>query len=153
MALVMDDVKRCLLLYFFFLVAAIGEIGHSLDYEYIPPEKQKQLEIEFDQARRTFPIKDIADKNWQCDMYGMWSRLRVERGIRLYKFINLKSNQLTNAGGQILDLYTLDETGLIGQNDKVEDAVRLTAKGQLVARLSSLQPKKRVAAYSVCTAL
>jgi hypothetical protein len=84
-------------------------------------------------------------------MYGMRSRLRVERNVHLYKFKIAETNRLTNFGAQILDTYAIDGDGLISKNDDVEDAVRMTTEGELIARLSSLHPEKRVAAYAVCT--
>lgn len=149
----MDDVRRSLFLSLLFLTTAIGGFCQAVDFEYISPEKQKQLETEFQQAKKALSKDDLLNKEWKCDMFGMRSRLRVEREVKLYKFSKTESEELNNSGAQILDRYVLNQDGLIGKNDKVEDAVRMTSKGQLIARLSSLNPEKRVAAYSVCTAL
>lgn len=150
---VMVDVWRSLILSLLLLVAVAGGVSHGVDFEYIPPEKQKSLETQFNTAHKAFPTKKVVDKEWKCDMYGMRSRLRVERNVHLYKFKIAETNRLTNFGAQILETYAIDGDGLISKNDDVEDTVRMTTDGELIARLSSLHPEKRVAAYAVCTAL
>jgi hypothetical protein len=86
-------------------------------------------------------------------MYGVRSRLQVQRGINLYRW-SRESALWKNGGAQPVTEYRYhtDHTRgeLVGRTARLEDEVRLTADGQLISRLSASAPSAAVIAYSVC---
>lgn len=123
-------------------------LAHALDMEYISPEKKRELEIQFEQA--DFSSKNFStlkQKIWNCDMYGVRTRLQVKRGLKLYAWTGADWH---NEGSQIVREYATSENGLTGNIGTLEDEVKLNAKGQLISRLSIARPERQVVAYAVC---
>lgn len=127
----------------------------AADLEYVSPQKQHDLEVQFAQAHFNAD-KDSArvrDHQWTCDMYGVRSRLQVQRGLRLYKWptsSSTGSGAWYNKGAQIVSDYHPESAALVARNSRVQDEVKLTQNGELVSRLSLNTPQKTVLAYSVC---
>lgn len=147
---VMLDVKSAIFtfMFVFTLTAPAAEV------EYISPERQHQLESLFNGAH--FTGKDsqaIQAHEWICDMYGMRTKMQVQRGLKLYKWSNSGSADWHNTGAQLISEYKGGSTALVGQKDRFEDQVKMTQDGQLVSRLALNNSEKTVIAYSVCKTL
>lgn len=124
----------------------------ALDMEYISPELKRRLADDFERAKGE-KTDGFLDRKWACDMYGVRSRLQVQRGIKLYHLTKDASGLFKNSGAQPVKDYTSQGNGLQGQNDRFEDQVRMTTDGQLISKLTVLKPKPMVVAYSVCKLL
>lgn len=147
----MDGVK--ILGTLFILISSV--IAQAAEVEYISPEKQKQLESMFKDAHFSMS-KDaqiLKAHGWSCDMYGMRTRLQVQRGLKLYEWNASDGNEWQNSGAQLVSSYKPEATALVGRRDRFEDQVRITKDGQLVSRLSLNTPEHTVLAYSVCKTL
>lgn len=137
------------LLTFGSLAAAAPEV------EYISEEKQKQLETLFNSGHFD-PSKDSAKvqaNTWNCEMYGMRTRMQVQRGLKLYKWTREKNDVWQNGGAQLVSEYKCEGSSLVGRRDRFEDQVKLTEDGVLISRLSLISPAGTVLAYSVCKTL
>lgn len=156
----MDDTKK-LLLSLILISAFLGASAFTAEVEYIGPEKQKQLEAQFDQAgfSASKDTKSLKDRSWSCDMYGVRSRMQVHHELKLYKWSNdPASPSWHNDGAQLVNDYKVENSALVGIHDRIkdqvtqryEDQVKLTPDGQLISRLSVISPAKMVVAYSVC---
>lgn len=108
----------------------------------------------------------IQGKNWRCDLYGVRTRLQVERNLFLYRF-NQEGPQLRNKGAQPISQYRWTEIGLQGSHGEILDVIRFSPDRQnLVAELSVdlkdltttkvpetnslVSPQRRVVAYALC---
>ncbi|MGE3386495.1 MAG: hypothetical protein AB7K41_07185 [Bdellovibrionales bacterium] len=131
--------------------------------EFISKDQVRQLSQEFASARAPKPeeIKALSEREIKCDMYGVRTRLQVERDVRLYHFksISPKTTQWDNQGAQVVQQYQIEDNGLIGRQGTMKDEVRLDKKNQVVAELSLLRPASAsegesttpvVLAYSKC---
>ncbi len=116
--------------------------------EFVPQTQAKDLAGQFTQARALTEseVKKYADRDWRCDMYGMRTRLQVEREVRLYRF-SPTGKQWTNLGAQMIQEYSVEKTGLVGRKGKLSDQVRMASDNRLVAQLSM---DSQVLAYSIC---
>lgn len=124
-------------------------IANGLEMEYISPEKSKELEQLF--AKSTFEVKkseSIKQKEWTCDMFGVRTRLQVQRGVKLYSF---KKESWRNSGAQLVEDYKPESKELLGRADRFEDRLRVTDKGQLISQLTVTSPIRQVVAYSLCS--
>ena len=126
-------------------------VANAIELEYISPDAKNKLALEFDQA--VFSAKDadaIKQKKWNCDMYGVRTRLQVKHDMPLYRWDNKESWH--NDGAQVVNDYVEDAGSLRGKNARFQDQIKLNAKGQLLSRLSLNQPEgeAQVVAYSVC---
>lgn len=151
----MDDLKTSL---FSSLIASlifsVGLSAHALDMEYIGPEESQQLEKDFNKAQFTANQQaQLSGKKWTCDMYGVRSRLQVQRGVKLYEFKAAEPAKWTNSGAQLVNDYTVDAGQMIGRRAQFEDRIKMTTQGQLISRLSLAEGDHRVLAYSVCKSL
>ena len=137
------------LLTFGSLAAAAPEV------EYISEEKQKQLETLFNSghfdAEKDSQI--LRSHVWTCEMFGMRTRMQVQRGLKLYKWTVDKDEVWQNGGAQLVSEYKCESSSLVGRRDRFEDQVKLTKDGKLVSRLSLITPAGTVLAYSVCKTL
>ncbi len=116
--------------------------------EFVPSTQAKDLEGRFSQARALteVEIKKFADRDWRCDMYGMRTRLQVEREVRLYRFA-AAGKQWANLGAQMIQNYEVEKSGFIGRKGILSDQVRIVGDNQLVAQLTM---NTEVLAYSIC---
>jgi len=114
-------------------VAAVPAVA----IEFIPKEQVKILSEEYGRARvpTRADIKGISGHELLCDMYGMRTRLQVERGVRLYMLVE-NSNKWQNQGAQVISEYHLENQGLIGRKGMMVDELRLNSKNEWIAQLS-----------------
>lgn len=127
-------------------------VGHALDFEYISPERRQELEMDFNSsAAKPLVSNDIKHKKWTCDMYGVRSRLQVQRDVKLYNWKDDKN--WDNAGAQVVVSYAVEKNTLVGRTERFEDQVKMKANGQLISQLSLVSPNREVVAYSVCKSL
>jgi hypothetical protein len=126
--------------------------AHSSEvhYEYISPEQNSKLEDMFNKARlpSAQDTATVKDHQWTCDMYGVRTKMRIQRGVNLYSW--KKDAGWHNLGSQVVSEYQEGGGGLVGKSKNLADEIRLTQSGQLVSRLSLLATPKAVIAYSVC---
>lgn len=117
--------------------------------EYVSPQKVKELETSFAAAQppKAEDLTRLNQKDLTCDMFGVRTRLQVERDVKLYNF---KDNEgaWENRGAQMVRSYELKESALIGQNGSLLDQVRITKTKEILARLSL--NGETVLAYSLC---
>lgn len=88
-------------------------------------------------------------------MYGVRSRMQVQRQVKLYRFRQLpNSPTIQNSGSQVVSSYKLENNNLVGRDSRLEDQLRLTAEGKLISRLSlRAAASPTVLAYSICSPL
>lgn len=137
------------------LFLAAGSL-QALEMEYVSQEQHSELETLFSKA--TFSAEKhaqkISEKSWSCDMYGVRSRLQVQRDVTLYSWSKEDAGKTWhNKGAQLLSDYKTEPEALTGSNGRLEDRVKITADGRLVSQLSTTSPQKVVIAYSVCKSL
>lgn len=146
----MERTKLTLLIF----LAILNFPAFSADVEFISQEKQHELESKFDTGHFSAneDTQAIKSHEWTCEMYGMRTRLQVQRGLKLYKW-NASAAEWHNRGAQVVSDYKAEKSALVGRRDRFEDQVRLTKDGQLVSRLSLVSPTNTVVAYSVCKTL
>lgn len=127
----------------------ISLLAHGLEMEYISPEKQQKLEALFKKSSlKTEKSDSLRKKAWTCDMYGMRTRLQVQKGMKLYSW---NSASWKNEGSSPVEEYKAENDELVGKASRFEDRVRMTDDGQLISQLSVTQPKQQVVAYSLCS--
>lgn len=134
------------------VVSLLTAVTHGLDMEYISPEQKQQLVRDFEQAKLE-KAESLLDKKWTCDMYGVRSRLQVQRNVNLYSLKMDAGGRFKNSGAQVVTDYKNDGQALKGQTDRFEDQLRMTASGQLISRLSLRKDEPIVLAYAVCRSL
>lgn len=118
--------------------------------EYVAQDQAKDLARKFSAARALTKseVAKFADRDWKCDMYGMRTRLQVEREVRLYRFTG-SGKKWTNLGAQMIQDYEMEPDGFIGRRGRLIDLVKSGADNTLIAQLSL---DSTVLAYSVCQA-
>lgn len=77
----------------------------------------------------------LAKNNWNCQLYGMRSRLQSTKKDNFYKFSFAKSN-VKNSGSQIIKEYQRTEVGLSGKTGPLFEVVRSTEDGRLIGEMS-----------------
>lgn len=137
---------------FAFLLIFGAALGHSLEMEHISLEQKQKLVDEFEHAKLE-KADSLLNKKWSCDMYGVRSRMQVQRDVKLYSLSKGTDGIILNKGAQLVSDYKLENGALSGQKGKFEDSVRMKSDGQLISRLSLLKPEPVVIAYSVCKVL
>lgn len=137
----------------FCLLFLAGVAAQAIEFEHMSLEQKAQLERQFEEAKSAADRADsVAGRKWTCDMYGVRSRLQVQRDVNLY---SLKKGPLgyTNAGAQVVQEYSASNGVFSGLNARFEDQIRLTADGRLISRLSrrgQAPGDGTVIAYSLC---
>jgi hypothetical protein len=135
-----------------FALVLITAFAHALEMEYISPEQKQKLVEDFEHAKLEKADAVLA-KQWTCDMFGVKSRMQVQRSVKLYALSKDALGSIHNTGAQVVANYQLHNGVLSGKNGKFEDNLRMTADGQLISRLTVSHPEPVVIAYSVCKAL
>lgn len=136
------------------LIVAISVALSSSAYglEFVSQEKSMGLKADFGRAMpfTEKALRSVAEKDLKCDMYGVRTRLQVERGVVLYRF-RLKNSTWENEGAQVVRNYRVAGTGLVGRHGGLTDTIRIV-DGQLISELSIETPQSSatVLAYSVC---
>lgn len=148
----MDDTWKAYLSSFLLTVALLSSLtGHAADLEFISHEQTEKLATDFNKAAEATDALLTAKKEWSCDMYGMRTRLQVQKGVKLYNWSHASESWM-NSGASPVAEYRLEKGVLKGKSERVEDQVRLTPDGKLISRLSTHGESPRVLAYSICTA-
>ena len=150
----MDDVRPArFYLCCFALFALIGAaLPASAEVDYISPARTTELENQFASAKPADVTALTHFTKWTCDMYGMRSKLQVQRGLDLYAFSASKTDAsaLNNSGDAPVTRFARHGDAFEGTTDKgVLDQLRVTADGHLVGKLS-LPAHKLTIAYAVC---
>jgi hypothetical protein len=124
----------------------------AAELEYLSPERQHELENQFQSARfdSANNAEKLRNREWSCEMYGVRTRLQVQRDVKLYRW---PSDSWNNLGAQILSDYKAEPSALVARSARFEDQVKLTTEGRLVSRLTLNSPGRTVIAYSVCKSL
>jgi hypothetical protein len=123
--------------------------------EYVTPQQTEQLKSDFSRAEapEKSVLTSLINRDLKCDMYGVRSRLQVEREVILYRF-HQESSVWKNAGAQVVQNYQWVKNELIGTQGPLTDKVRIF-KGSLLAELSiqgatGSENAPTILAYSVC---
>jgi hypothetical protein len=148
----MDDTWKTYLSSFILTTALLGSLASAVDLEYITPEQSSALADQFSTAQLTDADQStISHKpTWTCDMYGMRTKLQVQRGLKLYDF-SKDHGSLKNTGAQPVENYSYDKDALVGKTSRLQDRIRMTASGQLISQLSVVNTTPNtIIAYSVC---
>lgn len=144
----MDDLKTAVFSSFLLCAGFFFTLAQA-DLEFISPTQQAELAKEFETAEFSNKNQDnLREKSWTCDMYGVRSRMQVQRGLKLYKW----DETWRNKGAQLVREYKPEKQALVGKSERFQDQVRLTSGGRLISQLSLNSPEHRVVAYSVCSA-
>lgn len=150
----MDDrTQKILTSIIFCLLFLTGVIAQAVEFEHISLAQKAELEKQFEIATSAAAqAKVIENRKWSCDMYGVRSRLQVQRGVKLYSLKRQESGDFVNSGAQVVSRYRNIGQALAGQTERLEDQIRISADGQLISRLSLRGPTQpnQVIAYSVC---
>ncbi|MCB9025575.1 MAG: hypothetical protein H6625_04595 [Bdellovibrionaceae bacterium] len=112
--------------------------------------------------------KNLLKSDWNCQLYGMRSRLQSTKKNNFYKF-KLSEKKIANSGSQVIKVYNKTEHGLVGNTGPLQEEVRIAPNGSLMgeisitasslnaqmldkaAKIKSLsQAGNEVIAYSVC---
>jgi hypothetical protein len=143
---------------------------HAVDIEFIADQQIAGLQAEF--SRLPVPSNNTIEqallgRSWLCELYGVRSRLQVERNVSLYQFSRAK-NALANRGSYPIENYRMDHRGITGRTSNLEDIVRVSVDGKsLMSELSvpaevtpgpsstgvtrsALSPLRQVIAYAIC---
>lgn len=135
-----------MLLTFLCLVLGVFIVrANATAIEYVSRDQAQSLADEFSKAEpidENF-IKKIAGKNLNCDMFGMRSRLQVERNVKLYRFL-ASGGGFKNSGAQVVSSYEVSAGRLMGRRGHLVDEVR-NSQGHLLAQLA-LSPEGATAA-------
>lgn len=149
----MDDTFKTYFASFLLSFALLASLtGQAAELEFISQDQANALGEQFSGAGTPTETLFSRKKNWTCDMYGVRTRLQVQRGVKLYEWSSEKG-AWKNGGAQPVIDYRLDKGTFSGRGPKVEDQIRATKEGRLISRLSSADDSHKVIAYSVCTAL
>jgi len=155
---------------FFGVLLMVTPTVHAVDIEFIPDQEIARLQTEF--SRLPVPSNNnveqsLIGRSWLCELYGVRTRLQVERNVSLYQFSRAK-NALANRGSYPIANYRMDHRGLAGRTSNLEDIVRLSVDGKsLMSELSvpaeknpgpasdpitrsALSPLRQVIAYAIC---
>lgn len=150
----MDDAWKAYFSSLLLTTALLGSLASAVDLEYITPAQSQELADRFSGARLTDSDRQelaTTKRNWSCDMFGMRTRLQVQRGLKLYEFQPASSaGQLKNGGAQPIESYTLENGALVGRSARVQDRVRVTGHGELISQLSLSSAPNSIIAYSLC---
>ena len=154
----MDDLFKTYFSSLFLSLALLVSLtGRAFELEYISPERSTALANQFDNATLTENQQSLLSqkKAWTCSMYGVRTRLQVQKAVKLYSWTSPSQGQWQNGGTHPVAKYVYQGKllALVGQTDQLQDEVRLTNRGQLVSRLSSRTAKSDVLAYTVCDAI
>ena len=148
------------LLTFIFTVAITPE-AHGVNVEYLETARLDQLQTSFNQASKISgdALKTLNESKWNCEMYGMSSRLQIEKNVKLYYFQGVEKDgsihEFKNKGAQVVTSYRTGEA-LKGINGSISDEVRMAKDGKLISRLeiqTSQSKTSRILAISVCEPL
>lgn len=135
------------------LIFLLGTGAGAANFEYVSPDQKAQLEKDFQEASLSDLQKtELITKKWTCDMYGVRTRLQIQRGLKLYQLADDKSG-IKNNGVQLITHYNRESGQLTGRDDRFEDRIKMTARGQLISRLSLSSGTRDVLAYSLCEAM
>lgn len=135
-----------------------GIISHAIEFEHISLQKKADLESEFEKAKlEASDAPQVESKKWTCDMFGVRSRMQVQRNVKLYSLKRDGLGAYANTGAQVISSYSALNGSLQGKNERFEDQVRLTGNGQLISRLSlrgqDAPGSSTVIAYSICKSM
>ncbi len=119
----------------------------------VSPTQATDLKKAFSLARplESKDLTAMAEKDLSCDMFGMRTRLQVEKDIKLYNFKFAQKNW-QNRGAQVVQSYQLTKTGFVGTDGHLVDEIRKTADDKFMAQLSRDADKSSVIAISKCQA-
>lgn len=149
----MDDAFKTYLSSFLLSFALLASLtGQASELEYISQTKASELGTQFTDANTPAESLLNSKKNWNCDMYGVRTRLQVQRGVKLYAWTS-EDGAWKNSGASPVSDYRMSKGTFSGRNAKIEDQIRITSEGHLISRLTTADDTHKVLAYSVCTAL
>ena len=125
------------------------------DVDYISPARVGELERLFASARAA-DLNTLSKSKWSCAMFGMRSKLYVERDLNLYAFragpVVDGVQTALNDGDEPITSYRVDASGFAGRGGSRDllDQIRITSDGRLISKLTQ-SSQNTVIAYATCT--
>lgn len=133
------------------LIVSYAQVALA-EVEFVSAEEAQRLKADFGRAHALSKkvLNDLIGRDLKCDMYGVRTRLQIERDVMLYRFHN-KDRIWENQGAQVVHNYRISESDFVGRHGGLTDKIRF-AKGRLISELtiSTAQSNPVVLAYSVC---
>lgn len=156
--------------FFAVLVLSLPLLAAKPELRAITDAEAKNLHKLFSESS---PLKPATLKktSWNCELFGMRSRMQVQKKKRFYQFKLSKTvpgTLVANNGAQIIKSYKTSKNGFIGEKGPLSDLIRITKAGKLVSELSiptrdlddgalshrdissQVQRGRTVLAYAVC---
>lgn len=134
----------------FWAQMALG--GNRTDaIEYVSPQRIVDLRTQFESAEplSSDRLSDLQGKVWICDLYGVRTRMQVERGLKLYQFKSGKEHWW-NDGSQVVREYKHKSGHLVGKTSNLRDQLRYS-DGKIWSQLSlERNNTSTVLAYAEC---
>lgn len=150
---------------FLALLLGLPCVGLGAQVEYVEANQLEKLKSKFVAAKSlsSQSLQELDQSKWTCNMYGVSSRMQVERDLKLYHFelerVD-KALQLKNRGAQLVKNYQREGSEVSGEKGSIKDRVRLTGEGELISQLEVHSKKstdqaenQRILAISRCTRL
>lgn len=107
----------------------------AMELQAIPQQQVHALQEQF-KISKAPQLKQVADKNWSCELFGMRSRLVVLKQNHFYRFSKASGHHLHNNGAQIVKNYRVTSNEWIGHVGPIMDRVRLSNPHTLISELS-----------------
>ena len=131
---VMKYVRYALVTLVVLLFSMLLPTAEAIDITDINDKVVKNLQTDF-QLSTAPDQKKLAKSKWNCQLFGMRSRLQSTKKPSFYKF-TVKKEAVKNSGSQIIKEYKATKTGLTGQTGPLFDEVRATQDGRLIGEIS-----------------
>lgn len=117
------------------LLSLILPTAEAIEITAINEKLINELQRDFNLSQ--IPSRENLDKaQWDCQLYGMRSRLQSTKKNKFYKLLFVSDNKVTNSGSQIIKEYVATTKGLAGKAGPILEEVRRTAEGRLMGEIS-----------------
>lgn len=153
-----------------------GETTLALNLKNISSAQVNKIRTKYQHASSLQSPQDqqwVLSQFWKCDLFGVRTRLQMEKDIKLYIFKKLNATDrispeiISNTGAHPIKSYQWSSQGLKGVSKPLIDVLRLSSdrkelisemstpeensRGTKVESIPSLtQPKSKVVAYAIC---
>lgn len=120
-------------------------MAESRQIEFVSQDQVIALQKKFEhsQSLDTTKMKGITGRDLKCTMYGLKTRLQVERNVLLYKFQTAGAHY-QNQGAHVVENYRFDGRDLVGFQESLVEIVRWDESQKLlISRLSKVTGEDR----------
>lgn len=119
--------------------------------EHISTEKISHLQLTFEQGHR-FQGKELKKLNqtvWNCQLFGMKSRLMIVRNVEIFRFQFL-GNNLKNQGNHEIQSFSWSDGDLQGKNQRIVETIRQVDRSHIISKVQKRGPSNDTIAFSLC---